>query len=196
MTHGLDEVRIVKQWAEIDRVNKKLKKEGIKMRVLKGTECDILKDGTLDLGDKILSQLEVVGISVHSYFDMKESEQTARIIKAMGNPYAHILFHPTGRLIGKRKPYEVNMDAVMNTAKKENMILEIDASPERLDMKDEHIRAAIAHGIKMTIDSDAHAVPHFSFLEYGISQARRGWAEKKDIVNVLPVEKMLQFVKS
>ena len=192
MTHGLDEKRIRAQWKEIDAVNKKL---AGKIKILKGTECDILKDGTLDLDDETLLKLDVVGVSVHSFFTLPRAEQTARVVRAISNPHVDILFHPTGRLINKRPPIDIDIDEIIATAKKTGTIMEIDALPERSDLKDEHIRKCVEAGVKMCIDSDAHAVAHFAFLECGIAQARRGWAERKDIVNAWPVEKMLAFLK-
>ena len=192
MTHGLDEKRITKQMAEIDRLNRKLKG---KITLLKGSECDILKDGSLDLPDKILEKLDMVGVSVHSYFNLPRREQTERIKRAMANPNVDILFHPTGRVINRRPAYDVNIEELVATAKKTGTIMEIDAFPDRLDLKDEHIRLCVESGVRMAIDSDAHAPAHFPYLEYGIAQARRGWAEKKDIINAWPLEKMLKFLK-
>jgi DNA polymerase (family 10) len=192
MTHGLDGKRIRAQWKEIDAVNKKLKG---KIKILKGTECDILKDGTLDLDDETLARLDVVGVSVHSYFNLPRAEQTARVVRAMNNPNVDILFHPTGRIINKRPPYDIDIEEIIATAKRTGTILEIDALPERSDLKDEYIRKCVEAGVKMSIDSDAHAAIHYAFLECGIAQARRGWAERKDIVNAWPVEKMLGFLK-
>lgn len=192
MTHGLDEKRILSQMAEIDRLNEKF---AGKIKILKGSECDILKDGTLDLPDAILSKLDVVGVSVHSYFNLPRKEQTERIKRAMANPHVDILFHPTGRIINRREAYDVDMEAIIAHAKKTGTILEIDALPERLDLKDEHIRQCVAAGVAMSIDSDAHSPAHFSCLEYGIAQARRGWAERSDIINAWPLEKMKKFLK-
>ena len=192
MAHGLDEKKIRRQWVEIDRVQRKL---GQKIKILKGTECDILKDGSLDLPDEILVKLDIVGVSVHSYFNLTRKEQTERIIKAIKNPHVDILFHPTGRLIHHREPYEVDMEAIIREAKQTGTVLEIDAFPDRLDLKDEHIRKCVEAKVKMSIDSDAHSTAHFPFLEYGLAQARRGWAEKKDIINAWPLDKMLKFLK-
>lgn len=192
MTHGLDEKRIMKQMAEIDKLNKKFSG---KITILKGSECDILKDGTLDLPDKILAKLNVVGASVHSYFNLPRGEQTARIKQAMQNPHVDIIFHPTGRVINRRPAYDVDMEELIQAAKRTGTIMEIDAFPDRLDLKDEHIRLCVEAGVKMAIDSDAHSPTHFPYLEYGISQARRGWATKVDVVNAWPVEKMLKFLK-
>ena len=162
---------------------------------MKGSECDILKDGSLDLPDAALKDLDVVGVSVHSLFNLSREEQTTRIIRAISNPHADILFHPTGRLIHKREAYQVDMDAVIAAAKRTGTILEIDAYPDRLDLRDEHIRKCVDAGVKMSIDSDAHAPSQFGVLEYGIAQARRGWAKKSDIINAWPVEKMLSMLK-
>ncbi|MGC9598942.1 MAG: DNA polymerase/3'-5' exonuclease PolX [Minisyncoccia bacterium] len=192
MTHGLDAVRILKQMAEIDRLNKKF---AGKIVILKGTECDILKDGTLDLPDSVLAKLDVVGVSVHSHFNLPRAEQTERLTRAMANPHADILFHPTGRIINRRPPYDVDMEAIIAHAKKAGTVLEIDALPERLDLKDEYVRKCVEARVPMAIDSDAHAAAHFSLLEWGIAQARRGWATKSDIINTWPLEKMKKFLK-
>jgi DNA polymerase (family 10) len=195
MTGGLDKKRIKKQMEEIDKVNKKLKSEGKRMMVLKGSECDILKDGTLDLPDSILSQLDVVGVSVHSYFSLSREEQTERIKRAMNNRNVDIIFHPTGRVIQKREAYDVDMDELIRHAKRTNTILEIDALPERADLKDEYIRKCVAAGVKMSIDSDAHTPRHFQILRYGVAQARRGFAEKKDTINAWPLAKVRKLLK-
>lgn len=195
MTRGLDEKRILQQMAEIDNLNKKFQDSGSKFRVLKGSECDILKDGKLDLSDNILKKLDVVGASIHSYFNLSREEQTERMKKAMRNPNVDIVFHPTGRLIQRRKAYEIDIDEIIKTAKETGTVLEIDASPDRLDLKDDYIRKCVKAGVKMSIDSDSHAASQFDFLEFGIAQARRGWAAKNDIINAWPVDKMLAFLK-
>ena len=120
---------------------------------------------------------------------------TARIIRAMENPNVDIIFHPTGRIIKRREPYKVDMDKVIKAAKKTKTVLEIDAYPDRLDLKDEHVRKAIGEGVKLAIDSDAHSAGHFKFLEFGIAQARRGWAEQKDVINTRSWEEMLKLLK-
>ena len=195
MARGLDERRIQKQWQAIDEVNRKLKVKSLKFKVLKGTECDILKDGSMDLPDSILAKCDVVGASVHSLFNLPLKEQTERIKRAMANPHVDIIFHPTGRILNKRPPYQVDMEELIRQAKKTGTILEIDAEPSRLDLKDEYIRKCVAAGVKMSIDSDAHAINQMEVLEYGIAQARRGWAEKKDIINAHSLEKMLKLLK-
>jgi DNA polymerase (family 10) len=191
MTGGSDEKKLHKQMAAIDKINHSLK--GIK--ILKGAEVNINKDGTLDIDHDVLAQLDVVGIAIHSHFNLPRREMTERIIKAMRNPHADILFHPTGRVIQKREPYDVDMDAIIRTAKETGTALEIDAYPDRLDLKDEHIRKAVEAKVKLVIDSDAHSVNHIRFLEFGIAQARRGWAEKDDVINTRPLKDFLKCLK-
>ena len=143
MAHGLDAKRLAEQGKEIDSVNRKLRKRGAKIKVLKGSECDILKDGTLDLPDSALSKLDVVGASIHSYFDLPTTEQTARLKKAMSNPNVDIIFHPTGRLIERRAPYDLDIKEIISFAKKTKTVMEVDAFPDRLDLKDEYIRLCV-----------------------------------------------------
>ncbi|OGY68078.1 MAG: DNA polymerase III [Candidatus Harrisonbacteria bacterium RIFCSPLOWO2_02_FULL_45_10c] len=193
IAHGLDERRIKKQWAEIDAVNRKLKAKGLKFKVLKGTECDILKDGSMDLPDWILAGCDVVGASVHSLFNLSRADQTARIRRAMENPNVDIIFHPTGRLIQKREAYSVDMESLIAYAKKTGTAMEINAFPDRADLSDEYIRKCVVSGVSLSIDSDAHDASHFQYLEYGIAQARRGWAEKSDVVNTQSVTDLLKF---
>ncbi|MBM3256837.1 MAG: DNA polymerase/3'-5' exonuclease PolX [Candidatus Liptonbacteria bacterium] len=191
MMRGLDEKRVRAQWKEIEEANKKLRGT---ITVLKGTECDILKDGSLDLSDEVLAKMDVVGVSVHSYFNLPREAQTERIIRAIRNPHVDILFHPTGRIVGRRPPYDVDMEKIIKVAKETGTILEVD-SFERLDLKDEYVRKCVQAGVKIAIDSDAHIPAHFGFLEYGIAQARRGWATAKDVVNTLSLDKMLRSLK-
>lgn len=191
MTGGSDEKKLIKQMAEIDKIQKEI--SGVK--ILKGAEVNIQKDGTLDINDETLAKLDVVGASVHSHFSMTEKEMTDRIVRAMENPNVDIIFHPTGRIIQKREPYKVDMDRLIQTAKKTKTVLEANASPERLDLKDEHIRKAVESGVKISIDSDAHSVGAFQYLEFGIGQARRGWAGKKDVINTRSWQEMLKLLK-
>lgn len=193
MTGGLDEDRLLKQKASIDQLNKKYKKHGF--RILSGAEVNIMKDGSLDIADEVLAKLDVVGAAAHSYFRLPRREETARFVKAMQNPHVDIIFHPTGRKVQRRDPIELDMEEIFSVAKETGTILEIDASPERLDLRDEHIRRAAARGIRFSIDTDAHAIPHLQFMEYGVAQARRGWATKQDVINTKPVEEMLKMLK-
>ncbi|PJE57517.1 MAG: DNA polymerase III [Candidatus Portnoybacteria bacterium CG10_big_fil_rev_8_21_14_0_10_38_18] len=195
MTHGLDEKELARQGKEIDKLNTKYRILNTKFRILKGAEVNILKDGRLDIKDEALHKLDVVAIAVHSGFKMSKRDMTERIIRGMKNPHADILFHPTGRLINQRPPYEVDIEKIIKTAQETKTVLEINAYPNRLDLKDEYARMAKNMGVKLSIDSDAHNISHLHFLEFGIAQARRGWVEKKDVINAWPVEKMLKMLK-
>jgi DNA polymerase (family 10) len=192
MTGGSDEKKLLRQMAEIDKLNKKF---GGKPKILKSAEVNILKDGSLDIKDEVLAKLDIVAGAVHSHFNMSRQEMTRRICRAMKNPYVDIIFHPTGRIILRRPPYEVDIDEVIKTAKKTKTYLEIDAYPDRLDLKDEHVKKAIEAGVKLAIDSDAHSVNHLQYLKFGIAQARRGWATKNDIINSRSWSEMLKLLK-
>lgn len=192
MTGGCDEAKLLEQVAAIGRINRKLRG----FRVLTGSEVNINRDGTLDIADEVLAQLDVVGVAVHSHFTLPREEQTRRLIRAIENPHADILFHPTARDLSKRPPIDVDMDAIIEAARRTGTVLEIDAFPERLDLKDEHVRKAIAAGVQIAIDSDAHHVNHLPFVDtYGIPTARRGWARKEDVVNARPADEFLACLK-
>ena len=191
MTGGLDEKKLLQQVKEIEKVNKQL--SGIV--ILSGAEVNILKDGGLDIDDKTLSQLDFVGASVHSNFNLPKDEQTRRIVRAMENENVDIIFHPTGRVIQQRESYEVDIEKMIQSARDTDTLLEINAYPNRLDLKDEHIKKAVNAGVKFCIDSDAHSKLHFRYLEFGIAQARRGWAEKKDVINSLSLKEFLKCIK-
>lgn len=188
--NGLDEKRLAKQGAEIDKLNKKLRS----FTVFKGTECDIRKDGSLDLSDAALSKLDWVGVSIHSNFHLSRAEQTKRIIKALSNPHVDCFFHPTCRLIGKREPIDFDFEEVLAVAKKNHVALEIDCYPERSDLNDLHVRAAIKAGVMLTIDTDAHAPEHFSYIKLGEAIARRGWASKKNILNTKNAKQLKEYL--
>ncbi len=191
MTGGSDEKKLLEQMAEID----KIQKEVPAIKILKGAEVNIMKDGTLDIDDETLAKLDVVGAAVHQNMNMSEDEMTARIIKAMENPNVDIIFHPTGRKINTREPYKVNVEELLKAAKRTKTVMEIDAFPDRLDLKDEYIRKGIEMGVKFSIDSDGHHMSHFQFLEFGVAQARRGWATKADIINTRSWQEMLKLLK-
>jgi len=193
VTGGLDEKGLVKQAKEIDVLNKKFLKK--KFRILKSAEVNILKDGRLDIADATLKKLDLVGASVHSHFGMSEEEMTARIITALKHPLVNILFHPTGRLIKKREPYKVDILKVIKAAKLYGVALEVNAYPDRLDLKDTHIRLALQHGVKLVVDTDAHAPEHFTFLDLGVAQVRRGWGGKADVLNTTSVSDLLKKIK-
>ncbi|MDP2641025.1 MAG: DNA polymerase/3'-5' exonuclease PolX [Candidatus Yanofskybacteria bacterium] len=191
MTNGCDEKKLLSQMREIDKINKKI--SGI--TILKGAEVNIRKDGSLDISDEVLAKLDVVGASVHSHFRMPKKEMTERVVRAIRSPHVDILFHPTGRLIQKREACELDMDRIFKVAKETGTVLEINAYPDRLDLRDADIRQAKQQGVRMVIDSDAHAVDHIKFLRFGIAQARRGWAEKKDILNTKPLHEFTASLK-
>jgi len=195
MAHGLDEGRVLAQMREIEKVNSKFKIQNSKFMVLSGTECDILKDGSLDLRDEILAKLDVVGVAIHSHFNLPKEEQTKRLIRAMENPNADIVFHPTGRLLNKRDACDIDIDALIRAAKRTGTVLEIDAYPDRLDLKDDYARKCAEAGVKLSIDSDAHAICHLRYLKWGIAQARRGWVAKESVINAHSIKTMLKMLK-
>lgn len=189
---GLEEQELLDQADRISQLNDKLGKE---FRILSSAEVNILKDGSLDISNSVLDKLDIVGAAIHSHFNLPIETQTERLIKAANNPSVDILFHPTGRLINKRTGYPVDIDRVIDVAKDTKTVLEIDAHYDRLDLKDEYIRRAIKEGVKLVIDSDAHHPIHYSFLTFGVAQARRGWAMQSDILNTLSADKLLNTLK-
>jgi DNA polymerase (family 10) len=190
IANGMDEKRLVKYLAELDKLQNKFK-----IHILKGCEVDILPDGSLDFDNKYLKQLDFVLAAVHSRFKSPKQEMTKRILKAFENPYVNALAHPTGRIIGRRDPYELDFEKIAQAARDRGIALECDAYPARLDLKDSHIRTAIEIGCKISIDTDSHAVDQLRFMEYGIAQARRGWAEEKDVINTWPLQKLQKFLR-
>jgi DNA polymerase (family 10) len=191
IANGLDIKRLSQKKEEIEDARKKI--SGIK--ILSGTEVDILSDGTLDYPNDVLKELDVVIAAVHSGFKMDKDTMTNRIIKALKNPYVHILGHPTGRLINEREPYNVDLEAVFKTAKQYRKALEINASYMRLDLNDINCRRAKDLGIKITINTDAHHTDQLNFIMYGIGTARRGWIEKKDVINTMSYSKLTAWLK-
>ncbi|HLA20097.1 MAG TPA: PHP domain-containing protein, partial [Pseudolabrys sp.] len=191
MAHGLDPARLARQIREIDKLNAKLKG----FTILKGIEVDILKDGSLDLPDSILSRLDVVVASVHSFFDLPREAQTERVVRAMRNRHVSIVGHPTGRLIGEREPYDVDMDRVIAAAHDLGCYLEINAEPDRLDLNDIHAHAAKSKGAKVAISTDAHSANHYQYIRYGIDQARRGWLTADDVINTRPLADLRKLLK-
>jgi DNA polymerase (family X) len=193
--HGLDEKQLKQRNKEIDKLNSKLATRNLKFKVLKGCEANILNDGQIDIEDDCLEEQDFVIAGIHSRFKMSKEEMTERIIKAMKNPNVDIISHPTGRLIQKRDGYEIDLDRILRAAKETGTILEINSCPERLDLNDINIKKAKEMGVKMIINTDAHHIDQMRFIELGVAQARRGWAEKEDIVNCWSLEKMLKFLK-
>lgn len=193
--HGLDERQLLQQRREIDKLNKKLQASGLGFHVLHGCESNIMPDGSIDINDKVLVQLDYVIAGVHSQMKMPKEKMTERIIKAMRNPNVDIISHPTGRILKRRDEYQIDFEKILKTAKETGTILEINSFPDRLDLNDKNIRRAKEVGVKMVINTDAHQNEHLGFMYLGISQARRGWAEKKDIINAWPIEKLRGFFK-
>lgn len=172
-----------------------IEKNNSKFKILSGAEVNILKDGTLDINNSVLDKLDIVGAAIHSHFSLPEEMQMDRLLKAAQNPSVDIIFHPTGRIINKREGYPINISKLISTCLDSETVLEIDAHYNRLDIKDESIKLAVNSGVNLVIDSDAHHPIHHSFLNLGISQARRGWASKNDILNTQPVEELLSRLK-
>ncbi len=179
MAHGLDSARLARQSREIDRLNERL--HGL--TILKGIEVDILEDGRLDLPDTALARLDVVIAAIHSHFDLPREAQTQRMIRAINNPHVSVIAHPTGRLIGVREPYDIDMERVIDAAGSVGCCLEINAQPDRLDLNDLHVHAAKQRGVKIAISTDAHSENTFACIRYGIDQARRGWLTADDVIN-------------
>ena len=190
IARGLDEGRLREQMAEIDGLNEGL--EGF--TVLKGFECDIKADGSLDLPDSVLRDLDFLVASVHSGFRSDEREMTERVIRAVHNDHVSAIGHPTGRLIRKRQPYAIDIVEVFEAAASQGVMMEINAFPDRLDLDDVNCRTAMERGVMMSIGTDAHALNQLDFLSMGVSVARRGWLEAKDVANTLSLEELLRAV--
>ena len=191
IANGLDEKRAVENIQRIKAARKKV--SGIK--IWAGAEVDIMGDGTLDYPDEILKQFDVVLASVHSRMNMPGPEMTARLLKALANPYVKILGHPTGRQILKRDPFAFDLETVFVAAKEHGVILELNGNPERLDLCDRHVKLARDRGMKVIISTDAHSPEHFKLMRYGVVTARRGWLSKEDVLNTLPPEKLLESLR-
>lgn len=197
VAHGLTPERFEMQWDEIDEINNDLEREAKKgksfFRILKGVECDILPNGSMDLPDDVLQKMDVVVASVHSRFNLSKEEQTERVLKALKNPYVKIFGHPSGRLINRREPYAIDMEKIIAAAVPNGVAFEINSQPDRLDLFDYYCKMAKDHGAKFCIDSDSHSHNQIRFLKYGIAVARRGWIEKKDVLNTMPLKELLKF---
>jgi DNA polymerase (family 10) len=191
VANGLTEARVRKQWEEADALNTKLK--GI--RILKGTESDILLDGSLDYPDEFLEGFDYVVASVHTHFNLSEEEQTARICKALSHPATTILGHATGRLLLRRPGYKLDLEKVLQTAKAHGKIIEINAQPSRLDLDWTWVKRAKALGVMLAINPDAHSPEELALTHFGIDVARRGWLTKEDVINAWPLKKVLKYLK-
>jgi DNA polymerase (family 10) len=192
VANGLDEKRTLEQIKMIRAANTK----DLGIRVLASSEVDVLKNGKLDMDDEVLAQLDVVLVSIHSYMTMERAEMTDRILAAIENPYTQIIGHPTGRLVLRRDAYAYDMERILDAAKKNSVVMECNAAPERLDLKDIHLRMAKERGVKIVISTDAHSTRGLQAMRYGVQMARRGWIEKKDVINTLGLEEMLSGLRA
>jgi DNA polymerase (family 10) len=191
--NGLDEKQLLKQHEAIKEINEKYENKNFK--ILHGCETNILNNGSVDIKEEVLEKLDYVIAGVHSSMKMERKEMTERIIRAMQNKNIDIISHPTGRIIQKRDEYQVDLEKILKTAKETGTILEINSWPERLDLKDIYVKMAKKIGVKMIINTDSHQKDQMRFMEFGIAQARRGFAEKSDIINTMSVEKILNVFK-
>ncbi|MFQ5330354.1 MAG: DNA polymerase/3'-5' exonuclease PolX [Thermodesulfobacteriota bacterium] len=195
VAHGLDEARLLRQMDEIEGVNEKFKERGAEFTILKGMEVDIKSDGSLDLDDELLGRLDVVVAAIHSKFTMEADEMTERILTAMSSGFVHILAHPTGRIVEGRSPYPVDMRRLMEGAKRERVILELNACPDRLDLNDVNLRLAKEIGVMVAISTDSHTPRSLANIAFGVHTARRGWLEKEDVLNTRPLSELLRLLE-
>jgi len=187
VANGLDEKRTLEQIQKIRAANEK----NLGIRVLASSEVDVLKNGKLDLDDEVLAQLDIVLVSIHSYMALERAEMTDRILAAIENPYTQIIGHPTGRLLLRREAYAYDMEKILDAARKNGVVMECNAAPERLDLKDTHLRMAKERGVKIVISTDAHTTRGLQAMRYGVQTARRGWLEKKDVINTFALDALL-----
>jgi DNA polymerase (family 10) len=192
ITNGLDEARLVPHLKMLRDINKK---KNLGIRVLASSEVDILKDGKLDYADEFLAQMEVVVCSIHSFFNLERTEMTARMLAAIENPYTQIIAHPTGRMILRRDELDYDMEKIMDACAKHGVAMECNSYPDRLDLKDVYLRMCKQRGVKVVISTDSHNTLHLPFIRYGVATARRGWLEKSDVLNTLPVEQFLAALR-
>jgi DNA polymerase (family 10) len=183
---------LLEQIELIHRLNEQI--DGITL--LTGTEMEIRRDGSLDFPDEVLARLDWVIASVHSGFNQSEEQITGRIVSAIENPHVDCIGHPTGRLIGKREPYAVDLEAVFRAAARTGTVLEINSFPERLDLVDAHARRAIQLGVTLAVNTDAHAPVHYDNIRYGVAMARRGWAEPGNVLNTRPLAELVERVRT
>ena len=192
VANGMDDKRTLAQIKKIRAAQQRV--PGI--RLLAGIEVDILKNGSLDLSNEVLAQLDVVVASIHSFMNLDREAMTDRILTAIENPYTQIIAHPTGRLLLRRESFEYNMEKILEAAKKNGVAVECNAYPDRLDLSDVHLRMARERGVKVVISTDAHSTTHFRMMKYGVITARRGWLEKKHVLNTLPFNEFLASLRA
>jgi len=191
VANGLDEKRVLVHIKNLKAADAK----GLGIRVLVGSEVDILKDGKLDYSDEILAQLQVVVCSIHSYFNLERAEMTERMLAAIENPYTQIIGHPTGRILLRREELPYDMEKILDACAKHGVAMECNSYPDRLDLKDVYLRMCKERGVKVVISTDAHSTKHLEFIRHGVTMARRGWLEKKDVINTLPVDQFLSSLR-
>jgi DNA polymerase (family X) len=187
VANGLDEKRMAAHIKKLRAADEK----GLGIRVLAGSEVDILKNGKLDYSDEILAQLDVVVCSIHSYFNLERAAMTERMLTAIENPYTQIIGHPTGRVLLRREPLDYDMEKVLDACAKHGVAMECNSYPDRLDLKDVYLRMCKEKGVKVVISTDSHNTANLAFIRYGVTMARRGWLEKKDVINTLGVGEFL-----
>ncbi|MGH7668276.1 MAG: DNA polymerase/3'-5' exonuclease PolX [Gemmatimonadaceae bacterium] len=190
MVRGLDDAGFKRQRRKIDKLNAKLRT----LTVLAGAEVDIHPDGTLDLADATLAALDIVFVALHANLDLEPAKQTERVLRALSHPHVDVFAHPTGRLINGRRGARFEFDRIVKAAADHGVMLEVDAQPERLDLDDVSVRAAISGGARIIIDTDAHSPPELRFMRWGVDQARRGWAEKADVANTRPLSRFVKLL--
>jgi DNA polymerase (family 10) len=191
VANGLDEKRMAMHIKKLQAAEAK----GLGIRVLVGSEVDILKDGRLDYSDEILEQLDVVVCSIHSYFNLDRVAMTERMLAAIENPYSQIIGHPTGRVLLRRDPLDYDMEKVLDACAKHGVAMECNSYPDRLDLREVYLRMCKEKGVKVVISTDSHVAENLSFIRYGVTMARRGWLEKKDVINTLPVKEFMGELK-
>ena len=191
MVNGLDAYRLREQWKEIDEVRARHPE----IRILRSMEIDILGDGSLDLEDEMLAQLDLVLVSLHSRLDLSEAQQTERVLRALEHPEVNVFCHPTARLINRRKPVEMDIDVVLRRAAELGVAVEVNSNPHRLDLKDTHLKLAKELGCKVVINTDSHRIRELDLMRYGVEQARRAGLEASDVLNALPYKKFERAVK-
>jgi DNA polymerase (family 10) len=192
MTNGLDDARALAHVRRIREIDAELQQQyGGRIRVLPGIEVDILADGALDLDDSTLAQMDIVVASVHSHFAQPLEEMTARVLRAIENPHVRILGHPTGRKVLSREGYAINIDSILRRAAELGVAVEHNASPARSDLNDLNLRLAKEHDCKIVVDTDAHATEELDQMRYGITQLRRAWLTKEDVLNTRPTAEAL-----
>jgi len=189
VANGMDEARTRGHMRKI----RAAKVDGI--RVLAGIEVDILKDGQLDLADEVLAELDIVVASIHSFMNLDRAAITERMLAAIENPCVHIIGHPTGRILLRRDAMAYDMERILDAARRRGVAMECNAAPDRLDLKDAYLRMAKDRGVRVVISTDAHSIKHLELMRYGVQTARRGWIEKKDVLNALPLEQMLAALR-